>query len=175
MKKLAGYFCFLALVASASVASATDEIITRLSDEQMAQSAAVLPEHGIVTSGQPSEATLRNVAAAGYGTVIDMRAADENRGIDEERIIENLGMRYVAFPLASKEDISFAKAVELDELLSSVEGPVLVHCASGNRVGAIFALRAKNNGADSSDALALGKSAGLTRLEGLVKKRLEIE
>jgi len=175
MKRIAAYFCFLVLVASASVAGATDEIITKLSDEQMARSATVLPESGIVASGQPSEAALRNVAAAGFGTVIDMRAADEDRGIDEERIVKDLGMSYVAFPLASKEDISFAKAAELDALLSSIEGPVLVHCASGNRVGAIFALRAKNNGADSADALALGKSAGLTRLEGVVKERLEIK
>lgn len=175
MKRIAWFFCILTFAASISIASATDETITKLSVEQMAQSATVLPDNGIVTSGQPGEAAFRNIAAAGYGTVIDMRAPDEDRGLDEQRIIEDLGMTYIAFPLASKEDIGFAKAAELDELLRGIDGPVLVHCASGNRVGAIFALRAKNNGADSDDALAIGKSAGLTRLEGLVKERLEIK
>ena len=175
MKNVAWFFAFLTFAASISIAGATDETITKLSNEQMMQSATALPENGIVTSGQPSEAALRNIAAAGYSTVIDMRAADEDRGLDEQRIIDDLGMTYIAFPLASKEDISFARAAELDELLSGIDGPVLVHCASGNRVGAIFALRAKNNGAESNDALAIGKSAGLTRLEGLVKQRLEIK
>jgi protein tyrosine phosphatase (PTP) superfamily phosphohydrolase (DUF442 family) len=50
---------------------------------------------------------------------------------------------------------------------------VLVHCGSSNRVGAVFALRAKMNGANDEDALAFGKSAGMTSLESTVKTRLE--
>jgi protein tyrosine phosphatase (PTP) superfamily phosphohydrolase (DUF442 family) len=81
-------------------------------------------------------------------------------------------MHYVPFPIAREGEISFASARKLDELLQQYPGPVLVHCASGNRVGALLALRASLNGADDEQALALGREGGLTRLEGLVRKRL---
>ena len=81
-------------------------------------------------------------------------------------------MHYVAFPIASEDDVSFESARELDELLQQYPGPVLVHCASGNRVGALLALRASLNGADEEQALELGRKGGLTRLEELVRKRL---
>ena len=48
-----------------------------------------------------------------------------------------------------------------------------MHCASGNRVGALMALRASQNGASAEEAMAAGKAAGLTRLEPVVAKRLE--
>jgi protein tyrosine phosphatase (PTP) superfamily phosphohydrolase (DUF442 family) len=85
---------------------------------------------------------------------------------------EELGLHYVAFPIASEDAISFASAKKLDELLQQYPGPVLVHCASGNRVGALLALRASLDGADDEQALKLGREGGLTRLEDLVRKRL---
>ena len=63
-------------------------------------------------------------------------------------------------------------AANLDQILSDYDGPVLVHCGSGNRVGALLALRQSLLGADDEDALAYGKSAGLTGLEPVVRARL---
>ncbi len=173
MKKMVVLSCFLMLAVGVATASDETETITRIDTEQMSRNPGVLPERGIVSSGQPDEAAFRNLAAAGYSAVIDMRAEDEDRGLDEERLVEGLGMTYLSFPIASKEDISFDKAAALDKLLGELDGPVLVHCASGNRVGALFALRAKNNGASSADALAIGKAAGMTRLTTLVQERLD--
>jgi hypothetical protein len=49
----------------------------------------------------------------------------------------------------------------------------MVHCASGNRVGALLALRANRlEGASPEDALELGLDAGLTRLEPAVREAL---
>jgi len=168
-------FCFLALAVGVAAASGPAETITKLNTELMSKDPGSLPGSGIVTSGQPDEAAFKNIAGAGYQTVIDMRAADEERGLDEQRIIEELGMTYLLFPIADKEDISFKKAAELDAILAGLDGPVLVHCASGNRVGAMFALRARNNGASNTDALAIGKAAGMTRLTKLIQERLEIK
>ena len=175
MKRLVVMFCFLALAAGIAAANETPDAITKLSTEQMSKDPGVLPGSGIVTSGQPDEAAFRNIAGAGYSTVIDMRAADEDRGLEEQRIVEALGMTYLLFPIAGKQDVSFEKAAALNEILGGLDGPVLVHCKSGNRVGALFALRAKNNGASSEEALAIGKAAGMTRLEKLVQERLEIK
>ncbi len=176
MSGLVVIFCILALAGGVAPASETTETITKIDMAQMLKDPGVLPGSGIVTSGQPDEAAFRNIAGAGYTTVIDMRAADEDRGLkDEQRLVEALGMTYVLFPIAAKEDISFEKAVALDEILRGLDGPVLVHCASGNRVGALFALRAKNNGATSADAMLVGKAAGMTRLTKLVQERLNIK
>jgi len=149
-----------------------DESITQVDSKKMSDDANVLPASGYATAGQPDAAGLSNAAKAGYGVVVDMRAADEDRGFDEPQVVVALGMTYVAFPIADEKDISFEKAAELDALLASFDGPVLVHCKSGNRVGALFALRARNNGADSEEALAVGKAAGMTRLDKLVRERL---
>jgi protein tyrosine phosphatase (PTP) superfamily phosphohydrolase (DUF442 family) len=75
-------------------------------------------------------------------------------------------------PLSSADSISLENARHLDEILSGYDGPVLVHCGSGNRVGALLALRQSLRGADDAEALAYGKSAGLTGLERVVRARL---
>ncbi|MFC5577936.1 hypothetical protein ACFPOA_07935 [Lysobacter niabensis] len=61
-----------------------------------------------------------------------------------------------------------------DAMLREAKRPVLVHCASGNRVGAIVALRAAwMEGRSTEDAIAIGKTWGLKGLEGEVRRRIE--
>jgi len=130
------------------------------------------PADGITAAGQPDETGLKELAEDGYAAVIDLRAAGENRGLDEKTVVEDLGMVYISLPIAERDAISFENARKLDQILSSYDKPVLVHCGSSNRVGALFALREKLNGAEDEDALAFGKSAGMTTLESTVKLRL---
>ena len=141
--------------------------------DEVAATRTVVPVDGITSSGQPDEATFRVFADAGYVTVIDMRGPEEDRGLDNEQaVIEGLGMDYILMPLTSREQISFDTARELDEVLQGIDGPVLVHCASGNRVGAVLALRHSLSGASNEESIAHGKNAGLTRLEDVVRERL---
>jgi uncharacterized protein (TIGR01244 family) len=143
---------------------------------EVAASGAVAAVDGITSAGQPDAEALKVFADAGYVAVIDMRGPDEDRGMDDEpAVVEGLGLEYVAFPLASGDEISFAAARKLDQMLETYDGPVLLHCGSGNRVGAILALRESLNGADDEAAIAFGKTAGLTRLEDLVRDRLTKE
>ena len=165
----------IVVVAFAAIAQQPDlSPVTSLKVDlkQVVQLGTVSPVDGITAAGQPDRAALEVFADSGYATVIDMRAADEDRGFEEAAFIEELGLHYVAFPIASEDAISFASAKKLDELLQQYPGPVLVHCASGNRVGALLALRASLDGADDEQALKLGREGGLTRLEDLVRKRL---
>jgi len=80
-------------------------------------------------------------------------------------------MEYVLFPIGS-DDINFENAKALDEILSIYDAPVLLHCGSSNRVGALLALRASLDGADDEAAIELGKRGGLTRMEGEVREVL---
>jgi len=130
------------------------------------------PLQGITTSGQPDAGSLTELAAAGYSAVIDLRGPQEDRGIDEQAEVEQNGMEYISIPVVGSDDVSYENAAVLDRLISQMDGPVLIHCGSGNRAGALLALREKINGADNETALALGKKAGLTRLEDTVEQRL---
>jgi len=110
----------------------------------------VVPVEGVTTAGQPDAAALtvfgQPDAAAltvfaeqGYKTVIDIRTEPEDRGMDEATVIGDLGMEYIVFPIDKPEAINFDNARELSRLIAESEGPVLVHCGSSNRVGALFA------------------------------------
>lgn len=141
--------------------------------ERITAETDLAPVNGLRAAGQPDADVLQRFAEAGYAAVIDMRAEDEDRGMDEKTVVEGLGLDYILLPIDDAEDVSFDAARRLDELLSGYEGPVLVHCASGNRVGALLALRESLAGASDEVALDYGKRSGLTRLEPLVRERLE--
>jgi uncharacterized protein (TIGR01244 family) len=134
----------------------------------------VKPVDGITSAGQPDEKALKVFADSGYSVVIDMRGPDEDRGMDDfEGAVEASGMQYLAFPVVGADAISFETAEKLDELLQGIDGPVLMHCGSGNRVGAVLALRQSLNGAADEESIEFGKDAGMTRLEPRVREVLE--
>jgi uncharacterized protein (TIGR01244 family) len=165
---------FLVLLLAGPVACAgdakTDTLMVDL--DQAVSQGQVSPVDGISTAGQPDEAAFRVFAENGYVAVIDLRTPGENRGLDEPAFVAGLGMDYVPFPIDSGEDITLDKAKELDELLAQYDEPVLVHCASANRVGALLALREFLASGDADQALETGKEGGMTRLEGEVRKVL---
>ena len=150
-----------------------DEVIVSVSIEEIRADSSSISSKDFVSTGQPDAEILAIAKDAGIATIVDLRAPNENRGIDEVAEVEALGMRYVSLPVAGGEDVNFDNAVALDKILAASDGPVLLHCASGNRVGALFALRESLKGASDDEALTVGKSAGLTRLESVVKNRLE--
>jgi uncharacterized protein (TIGR01244 family) len=133
------------------------------------------PMPGVVSAGQPDAAALEELADAGFAAVVDIRGADEPRGFDEKACVEALRMRYVALPVTGPADLSFETATALDEVLTEARGrPVLVHCGSGNRVGALLALLEGVRGRPAEDALALGVAGGMTSpaLHAIVAERL---
>lgn len=140
--------------------------------DQVVELGTVSAVDGVTSAGQPSEAALEVFADVGYVAVIDLRRPEEDRGVDEAGIVDELGMHYVNLPIAGRNAVNFDNAKKLDEILAGFDGPVLVHCAAGNRAGAMLALRANLNGASAEAALEHGKEAGLTKLEDTVRDRL---
>ena len=127
---------------------------------------------GVTAAGQPSAAAIEATAKAGYKSVIDLRAPSEDRGFDEKSTVERLGMSYVSLPVDGASGVSYANAGKLDELIAKLPKPILLHCATGNRVGALLALRAKTAGMDDSAALELGVANGLGGLKSTVEQKL---
>jgi uncharacterized protein (TIGR01244 family) len=141
--------------------------------QQAVAAGNVRPVDGLSSAGMPDEAALRVFSNSGYVAVIDLRSANEIASADEAPLVRELGMDYVSLPVTGPGDISYDKARELDALLDRYNGPVLIHCGSGNRVGALLALRESLRGADKDYALAVGRAGGLTGLDAVVQERLE--
>lgn len=133
------------------------------------------PRPQLYTAGQPSAAQLQQAAAAGITTLIDLRQPDEDRGFDETAAAERLGLRYVRIPVAGAAGLTQANAQALRSALAQSQGPVLLHCASGNRAGALLALLQARDGAPVEQALQFGRSAGMTSLEAPTRALLEQE
>ena len=172
MKKLTAIAVSLLFLGCASVA---DENVVAVSVEEIQSNPAVLAEHRYISTGQPDEALLSAAKAAGYVAVIDLRTAAEERGMDEVAAVESLGMSYHLIEVAGARGVTYENAKALDDVMAGIDGPVLLHCRTGNRVGALLALRAGMDGASVEEALALGRAAGLGSLEAAVLERLQAE
>ncbi len=133
----------------------------------------VTPEGQIMSSGQPTEDQFRQLAASGLKHVINLRPTSE-QDWDEGALVRSLGMEYHNIPISGAADVTSENARSLNELLSSLNGqPVLVHCASGNRVGALMAVSAKDSkGMDVEAAITEGRRWGLAAMAGAVRERL---
>ena len=92
----------------------------------------------IATGGQPSPHDIEGLARAGYRTILDLREPAEHRGFDEPGAVAGAGLRYINVAVGNHahDDRLFEDIRAL--LRDSALAPILVHCATGNRVG--FAL-----------------------------------
>ena len=126
-----------------------------------------------ISGGQPSELALQQFAESGGKTVINLRTAKEFDQFDEQLAAERAGLIYVSFATAG-DDLTLEQVTAFDRLLSKQSEPFMLHCASGNRVGALMALRAAwLQGASKEQALAIGKQWGITRLEPFVSTLID--
>ena len=131
------------------------------------------PNVRLLTGGQPEAAAWKHLAADGVTTVINLRPADEMAGRDEAAEVTAAGLSYRQIPVAGAAGITRENADALWTAIAQAPGKVLVHCASGNRVGALLALgAAEQGGMDSEQALQFGKAAGLSGAEPRVREAL---
>ncbi len=129
------------------------------------------PLPGVRTGGMPAGAPkFQGLAGAGVRTVIDLRSDPEVRP-ETRSAAEAAGIAYERVPVGGDADLNLASARALDSLLDDRSRyPVAIVCASGNRVGALLAVRAFwLDGSMAESALALGRASGLTRLEPSVR------
>jgi uncharacterized protein (TIGR01244 family) len=128
------------------------------------------PFAGLITGGQPTLEQLDAASAQGIKTVINLRTPGESEIGQAD--VEARGMTYVALPIAS-DGLTAENAAAFAAAIDAAERPAIVHCGSGNRVGALFALKAYyQDGADTDAAVELGNTAGLTRMEPAVREHL---
>ena len=135
-----------------------------------------VPFDGVLTGGQPTFDQLKQAAETGFKAVINLRTDNELPDPDQELTwVEGCGMKYIHIPVIVTDGFTPQNAKVFSGALSKPENyPLIVHCKSGERVGAMFTLKAFHiDEKDLEEALLIGERAGLIKLAPTVKKILE--
>ena len=126
---------------------------------------ASFPEKGVMAAAQPTGEQLQVLAEEGYRTVIDLRPPGEPRGYDEVEAAKANGLTYVNIPV-TLESLDQATIDRFLETLEKAEKPVLLHCATANRVGALwYAYLVEKKGTPPAEALEKSRAIGLKHPE----------
>lgn len=153
---------------SQTAASATSAAETEQEDAPL--NFAELPRDGrAVFSRQPTEEEIRAFAAQGGSMVVCARteAEIEKLGFAERALVESLGMEFVLIPIKGSE-ISFEAADQLAEAVQEGGGDALLHCGSGSRMKALYAIyESKHGGLGKDDVVAAALERGMG--ESMVK------
>jgi uncharacterized protein (TIGR01244 family) len=161
----------LALAASISVQGARAQTVSPPADVPAAPLInARRPLPGVLTGGLASDEDFARLAKEGFKTVVDLRSRAEV-GAATDAAARGAGLAYLSIPIAGEADLDLAAARALRAILKQPDAyPVVLACASGNRVGALLALeKFWLENLPAEEALRLGQSAGLTRLEPAVR------
>ncbi|MAT16237.1 MAG: hypothetical protein CMJ46_13320 [Planctomyces sp.] len=120
-------------------------------------------QHGpTLLCGQPDKAALATAKEKGIEVVITLRKEDE---IDwnEEEYVTDLGMDFHQLGFQQPDSLSDDILDKSRMLLRNTEDkPVMLHCASANRVGAVWmAYRVLDHGVELATALEEAQKVGL--------------
>ncbi len=116
---------------------------------------------GLYLAGQPDESGFASAKERGIKTVIDLRHEDETE-FDEKELVEELGMAYVPVPWNGEDQLTDEVFDRARELLGSADKPILLHCKSANRVGAVWLpYRVLEDGVAVEEAVEEAKAVGM--------------
>jgi len=130
----------------------------------------------VLLAGQPSADDFALLDDQGYKTIINLRRPEEKIGFDQARLLADLDIDYIHIPWNGPDELSDQVFDQLRELLTTAERPLVLHCASANRVGAVWLpWRVLDGGLSYEDALAEAKTIGMRTPGYEVKARDYIE
>jgi uncharacterized protein (TIGR01244 family) len=126
----------------------------------------------IATAGLLKDGAVADLKPLGFVTVLDLRGPKE--GTDSEKAaVESVGLRYFNIPVTDQPPTdaqveAFTRIVE-----DPANRPILVHCSTANRVGAMWVLYQVRKGAPVAFAVEEGRTIGLQpERERAVRARL---
>lgn len=138
---------------------------------------ATFPEPRVMAAGQPTGEQLQLLAEEGYKTIIDLRTPEEPRGFNEAEAARLNGMAYVNIPV-TLQTLDQATVDKFLEAMRKAKRPLILHCTSSVRVGALYyAWLVLEEDVPPKAALAKAKAAGLRhpeftqKIEKLVSER----
>ena len=116
----------------------------------------------IFLAGQPTAEDFQEFKKRGVKSVLNLRTKEE-MDFDEAKTLKSLGLEYHHVPIAGPDSLTDENFDKLRKLLNEKQQrPMLLHCASANRVGAMWlAHRVLDGGLTYDAALAEAKTVGL--------------
>ena len=116
----------------------------------------------IACGGATEPWAMTALAAEGFKTVINVRLASEPGVADEEAVVTRAGMTYIHVPMDSMAPTVASANHFLEVIADPSIQPVYIHCASANRVGALWAIkRVVQDGWTREHAIEEGQAIGL--------------
>ena len=116
----------------------------------------------VACGGDTSREAIAELGARGFRAVVNLRLPSEPGVAEEAAAVEAAGMRYVHLPMhPSAPELETAEQF-LAALADPAVQPVYIHCASANRVGAVWAIkRVVQDGWTREDAVAEAQAIGM--------------
>lgn len=130
----------------------------------------------IYLSGQPGKDDIAEIASAGIKTVINLRHSKEMTEFDEKAAVEAAGLTYTHLPWKAPDELTDEIFNQTRKLLSESTEPVLLHCGSSNRAGAVWLpWQVLDQGLPLEEAVEAAKKMGLKSDDYEAKARAYIE
>lgn len=116
----------------------------------------------VACGGDTPQAVFPGLRAEGFVSVINLRLASEPGVPEEAAVVEAVGLRYHHIPMTPAMPETEAADRFLEVIADSSNQPVYIHCASANRVGAVWAIkRVVQDGWDRAQAIAEAQAIGM--------------
>ena len=128
------------------------------------------------TAGQPTSEQLSKLKQDGIRTVLNLRVPSEHDAAAEEAAVRALGMNYLNIPIAGANVEDSQVTTFLTFTDNEDNRPMFIHCASANRVGALWMIRRViRDGWNTTDAETEAGEIGLSSPALLAFARQYIE
>lgn len=125
---------------------------------------------GYVTAEQ-----VAGLPGKGYSTIINLRYDREKGVMEEAAAAKAAGLTYVSIPVGGS-NFTLEDAKRVAEAIDQSRGKVLLHCASGGRVSAVWGLtRALNEGLTPEEAKRVAAEEGCRPISGSMTERVAQE
>ncbi len=112
------------------------------------------------TAGIVAEGGFEEAKRLGYQTVINLNTANEG-AIEEDERVRKAGLDYVSIEVSTEAPTPEQVKTFAGYVNDPANFPILVHCISSNRVGAMWALYRATNGVPGEIAIQEGRTVGL--------------
>ena len=127
------------------------------------QNVVKIDDRYTVAKFAPAANALKNAADEGFKSVVNMRTADEKQDVtpeEEREHAEAAGLTYLHHPVDGQK-LSEEVVDSFREKAEALPGPVLVHCASGKRSGAMVMMhRGVGQGLSGDEVIKKAESMG---------------
>lgn len=151
------FIAIVALLSSSWVFATKDQVPYATQVNNLMRYYRVTPN--IATSGALSQDSIQELSKHSFQTVIDLRNESEDTSI-EKKAVKAAQMTYINIPVTN-EGINESQLAAFKRALEQATPPILIHCATGNRAGAMWTVYRLSEGISPDIAFKEGRTAGM--------------